>query len=114
MVIQRDKLSLTTANISTMTLNANAASITLARSHKAALERNIELAKQLLDLEKKREEEREKGRGEEYRKAMEKWTVTKGRWEVVRQVAQAVVVGSGVDWTRDEELREWVVGWGDE
>lgn len=114
LITRRDTLSLTSANLSNAVSWTRTHHSTLSRQHRVALLRNTELAQQLVALEKKREEEREKGRGEEYRRVQEKWKVTKGRWEVVRQVAQGIVVGSGVDWARDGELREWVVEWGDE
>lgn len=35
--------------------------------------------------------------------------VQRGRWRLMRETAAAVVTGSGVDWVREEGLRELVL-----
>ena len=52
-------------------------------------------------------------KGEAYREAEEALREARMKWEVMRNTVQAVIVGSGVDWARDERLREAVMACGD-
>ena len=70
----------------------------------AAREENRALAARMLELE-----ERRAGAGAGSSDA----GAGASRWEVVRNVVQAVVVASGVDWVRDEALRGLVLECGE-
>ncbi|KAF8542466.1 centromere protein H (CENP-H)-domain-containing protein [Trichophaea hybrida] len=63
---------------------------------------------------KKRDEELKKQQDPKYKEEEKKLQRTKKNWEIVRNVAQATVVSSGVDWSRDDELRQLVLACGDD
>jgi hypothetical protein len=76
--------------------------------------RNKELAARLFEILEARKKELKKRQGPEYQSAEEELRETRVRWDMIRNVVQAVVVASGVDWVRDEGLRELVLGCGEE
>lgn len=34
---------------------------------------------------------------------------SQGRWRIMKSVVAAIIAGSGIDWARDEDLRELVL-----
>lgn len=79
-----------------------------------ASRRNTDLAAELLGLTD--EVKRRKGapvedpvRQREMRTLEEEVAASRARWRVVKGVASGVVAGSGVDWARDERLRDVVL-----
>ncbi|UNI14671.1 hypothetical protein JDV02_001275 [Purpureocillium takamizusanense] len=79
-----------------------------------AVARNVELVAELLDLAAQIEE-RKQGRLDdarsqgEVRRLEEQVKASKRRWQVVKGVSSGMVAGSGVDWARDDELRDMVL-----
>ncbi|KAI5815718.1 centromere protein H (CENP-H)-domain-containing protein [Pyronema omphalodes] len=110
---RRDQLSSTHAHLSTL-LQQRQSQLTALQTQTISLsQHNQDLAAEILRLSKQREKEKEMQKTPEYRKAEEAYRVAKRKWDVIAGVTRAVVVESGVDWVRDEELRKVVVGDGE-
>jgi len=114
LIHRRDMLSQTHANLSHLLVLKLEALSETERSYLDIQERNKVLASRLLDLTKKRDEELKKQQGPEYRAEEKKLKDAKKEWDIVRNVAQAAVVSSGVDWSRDDELKQLVLACGDD
>ena len=67
-----------------------------------------------MELARKREDALKHQQGPEVEEVEKRMREARRQAEVVREVAQAVIVGSGVDWSRDEELRRLVLACGEE
>lgn len=77
------------------------------------MKKNQELASSLLSLAEESEvEERDETSNPELKRQLEdlegEIQVGKSKWTILKNVISAVIVGSGVDWARDERLRELV------
>ncbi|KAI5858572.1 hypothetical protein BZA05DRAFT_414354 [Tricharina praecox] len=114
LLARRDALAETHANISQMLIRTQDSLVSSGRAIVDAQLRNKEMADRLLLLSAQRDAENAKFRGEDHIAAEKELKDAKIMWEVTRNVAQAVVVASGVDWVRDRELRELVLACGDE
>ncbi|KAK4087162.1 Centromere protein Cenp-H [Purpureocillium lilacinum] len=76
--------------------------------------RNVELVAELLDLaaqveERKRGHLNDARSQGEVRRLEEQVRLSKRRWQVVKGLSSGIVAGSGVDWARDDELRDMVL-----
>jgi len=114
LLARRDALAETHANISQMLIRTQDSLVSTERAIVEAQQRNKEMADRLLLLTAQRDAENAKLRGEDHRTAEKELNAAMLMWEVTRNVAQAVIVASGVDWVRDRELRELVLACGDE
>jgi hypothetical protein len=106
---RRDKLAEVYGHLSTRLAAGHEEIVAVLRQVEKVRGENRELAEKVLAAVKtrKREVERDEEVERELREACK-------NWEVARNVAVALVTGSGVDWARDQELRELVLLCGDE
>jgi hypothetical protein len=106
---RRDKLAEVYGHLSARLAAGNEEVVTVLREVEKVKAENKELAEKVLQAVKARakEVERDVEVERELREACRSW-------EVARNVAAALVAGSGVDWARDEALRELVLSCGDE
>ena len=76
-------------------------------------QRNQELARQLLESAKDDDSWREALDDDDLNAQLEQLEAdrkkSKSRWEVMKSVASAIVVGSGVNWAEDDELTALVI-----
>lgn len=113
LIHRRDLLSLIHENL------ANAHAATLEALSNAEVDnlrvtkRNQELVRELLDLTRQESSWREeitdatlKAQIEEVEADRKK---SRAKWDVIKGVVSAVIVGSGVDWARDDTLRKLVL-----
>jgi len=114
LLARRDALAETHAHISHMLICTHDSLVGAERAIVEAQLRNKEMADRLLLLSAQRDAENANLRGEDHRAAEKELKDAKMMWEVTRNVAQAVIAASGVDWVRDRELRELVLACGDE
>lgn len=74
---------------------------------------NQELVRQLLELTKQDDLWREKLQDETLKSQMDHLEVElktiKAKWEIMKNIASAMVVGSGLDWADDDMLRALVL-----
>lgn len=75
--------------------------------------KNQELARTLLDLTSHDSRWKERIEDEGLKAQLEELEAEhkkrRARWETIKSIASAAVVGSGVDWARDDRLRELVL-----
>ncbi|KAI1137831.1 centromere protein H (CENP-H)-domain-containing protein [Hypoxylon sp. FL0543] len=112
---QRDQSSSTLAHQSTE-LRALLNEITEVESQSIRLGReNVDLASKLLDLAEQMNRTKEEAVNTDPERAAEiarlegEVKLSRQRWRVLKGTASAVVAGSGVDWSRDAELRDIVL-----
>ncbi|KAI1417072.1 centromere protein H (CENP-H)-domain-containing protein [Hypoxylon sp. FL1857] len=112
---QRDQSSSTLAHQSTE-LRALLNEITEVESQSLRLGReNVDLASRLLDLAEQTNRSKEEAVNTDPERAAEisrlegEVRLSRQRWRVLKGTASAVVAGSGIDWSRDAELREIVL-----
>ncbi|PUU75919.1 centromere protein H (CENP-H)-domain-containing protein [Tuber borchii] len=116
LILRRDVLSVTHANLSHV-LGASLETLSkLQASNKNAQVLNRQLTARLLTLtEKKKKARQAVARDDQgYRAAEEALREAKIKWEVMRNTLQAIIVGSGVDWVGDKKLRDTVLSCGEE
>lgn len=117
LIQRRDILSLTHANLSqVLTSTLDTVSQTQARVADTQLA-NRQLTARLLMLTEKRKKERRRVAGENderYIEAEKEMREAKIKWEVMRNVVQSIIVGSGIDWNSDKRLRAAVLACGEE
>ncbi|KAL2758862.1 hypothetical protein ACRALDRAFT_1080515 [Sodiomyces alcalophilus JCM 7366] len=112
---ERDAASSTFANKSTELRDTIDALTATESQTLRASRRNAELAKELLELaeEAERRKKGDAGSDPELQSQLETLRAevkeSRQKWRVMKGTASAVVVGSGVDWVRDEELRQIVL-----
>jgi predicted nucleic acid-binding Zn-ribbon protein len=74
---------------------------------------NQELARELLELTEDDESWREQLDDPELKQQLEQLEAehkqSKAKWETMKSVASAIIVGSGVDWAEDEDLTALVL-----
>lgn len=114
LVQRRDTLSLTHASLSHVLQTLSTQLSATETAYRAAQEVNRDLAQRMLAVAAERKAEARANRGEEYKEAVRELRETRVRWDIMRNVVQAVVVGSGVDWCRDERLCAVVLACGEE
>ncbi|KAA8914319.1 centromere protein H (CENP-H)-domain-containing protein [Sphaerosporella brunnea] len=112
MIKRRDDMAQTHANLSNAVALANEELLSVLQAVEKVKGENKSLTEQLLELVKERGTQVD--RGEVWTKTKEELDKALASWEVARNVASAVIVGSGVDWVRDKELRELVLACGDD
>lgn len=111
LVNQRDVLSLSHANLSaSLQASLNTLGSTQTENIKA-MQRNQELSSTLVELTSQlKEQDVEQINDVEIRKQLERllsdMKETKKQNRIMKSVVAAVVVGSGVDWVHDDELRD--------
>ncbi|KAI0152079.1 centromere protein H (CENP-H)-domain-containing protein [Hypoxylon sp. NC0597] len=112
---QRDQSSSTLAHQSTE-LRALLDEITVVESQSLRLGReNVGLASKLLDLAEQTKRSKDEAVNMDPERAAEisrlegEVKLSKQRWRVLKGTASAVVAGSGIDWSRDAELRDIVL-----
>lgn len=116
LIARRDTLSVTHANLSRV---LSTAFETLSRTQTARIAAqtlNRQLTARLIAVVREQDKnQRAEGaqKSEAYREAEEALREARMKWEVMRNTVQAVIIGSGVDWVRDERLRETVMACGD-
>jgi hypothetical protein len=116
LILRRDVLSVTHANLSHV-LGASRETLSkLQASNTNAQVLNRQLAARLLKLSEKQKKTREVVARDDqgYRDAQVVLWETKIKWEVMRNAVQAIIVGSGVDWAGDKRLRDTVLSCGEE
>ncbi|KAL7265946.1 hypothetical protein RUND412_011524 [Rhizina undulata] len=116
LILRRDQLSLTHANISHILSTTLASLVKTQHEIAQAQELNFQFTTRLVKLtEKKKKEVQATSRNDpRFVAAEQELKGTKMRWEVIRKVLQAVIVESGVDWSRDEKFRLLVLGCSEE
>ncbi|OTA56498.1 hypothetical protein K449DRAFT_408455 [Hypoxylon sp. EC38] len=112
---QRDQSSSTLAHQSTE-LRALLDEITEVESQSLRIGReNVDLASKLLDLAEQMNQSKEEAVNMDPERAAEisrlegQVKLSRQRWRVLKGTASAVVAGSGIDWSRDAELRDIVL-----
>ncbi|KAI1460432.1 centromere protein H (CENP-H)-domain-containing protein [Annulohypoxylon moriforme] len=112
---QRDQSSSTLAQQSTE-LRGLLDEITEVESQSLRLGReNVDLAAKLLDLAEQTDRSKTEAinmdpeRAAEISRLEDQVKLSRQRWRVLKGTASAVVAGSGVDWSRDAELRDIVL-----
>ncbi|RPB01998.1 hypothetical protein L873DRAFT_1802848 [Choiromyces venosus 120613-1] len=116
LILRRDVLSVTHANLSHV-LNTSLETLSkLQASNTNAQILNRQLTARLLTLSEKKKKIRDAAARDDqgYRDAEEALREAKIKWEVMRNAVQAIIVGSGVDWVSDKKLRETVLSCGEE
>ena len=79
-----------------------------------AMEKNRELTATLVELTRQMSEQRvsaltESNLGNQLEILRDDVRTARKRWKIMKSVVAAVIVGSGVDWARDDELRQAVI-----
>ncbi|EAW21407.1 centromere protein H [Aspergillus fischeri NRRL 181] len=113
LVNRRDVLSLTHENL----MNAHNATLrelsNVEVQNLQLHQKNQELARQLLESTKDDDSWREALDDDDLKAQLEQLEAdrkrSKSRWEVMKSVASAIVVGSGVNWAEDDELTALVI-----
>lgn len=114
LIDRRDVLSMAHANIASDYKSAMESLVAVQRENRLAMQRNRELTSTLLSLVEETKVEKignitnpdMKGQLETLEVEV---SVRKPRWTIMKNVISAVIAGSGVDWARDEKLRELVL-----
>ncbi|KAI5788412.1 centromere protein H (CENP-H)-domain-containing protein [Geopyxis carbonaria] len=114
LIQRRDTLSLTHANISHLLTEALKNLSEAEVKYCQLQEQNKVLASRLLELSRQQQEELKKQQGPGYEVAERDLKEAKKKWNMVKEVLQAIIVSSGVDWSRDEKLRTLVLTCGEE
>lgn len=123
LIHRRDELSRTHTNLARTLAREEQLRLEAERGHIAQSRQNTALAAQLLALIKQREQEEAEaeaeadgadGAGGEEGEARRKVREARRMWDVTRGVTQGVIVASGVDWSRDDDLRALVLACGDD
>lgn len=111
---RRDVLGIAQTNLSAR-LNSTLKALTMAEAENiGALEKNRTLTKSLLGLTSQLKSQREAALHEadlgiRLDKLKDEAKTAERRWRIMKSFVSAVIVGSGVDWARKEELRQAVV-----
>jgi hypothetical protein len=118
LIDRRDVLSMAHTNISSDLKSTLDSLLEAQTENRNAMRKNQELASVLLGLAQESEDgDRDEITDPELKRHLEDLEgeigVGKSKWIILKNVMSAVVVGSGVDWARDERLRELVVDDGD-
>lgn len=118
MLERRDQLSIEHMDISAKLLTTLDTLTTVEAEHMSAARRNAELAATMLALAEDASTQKKENFDAKTRKHLEELEeelkVTKQRWRMMKGTASAMVAGSGLDWSRDEDLLELVLDEEDE
>ena len=118
LINRRDVLSMAHTNISSDLKSTLDSLLEAETENRVAMRKNQELASSLLSLvEDAKAEGNDDIVNPELKRQLEELEgendVGKSKWMILKSVISAVVVGSGVDWARDDRLRQLVVDDGD-
>lgn len=110
---RRDILSLVYENLANAQASTLAALSEAEVNHIQATKRNQELASQLLELAAQESSWRDalvdQRLQSQIAEAEKQHKAARGKWDTMKNIASALVAGSGVDWARDEQLRALVL-----
>ncbi|KAL5339169.1 centromere protein H (CENP-H)-domain-containing protein [Aspergillus crustosus] len=113
LVNRRDTLSLAQENLSVVQSSTLSKLSSLEVENLQLHQKNRELVRELLELTKDDESWKEELNDAELKQELAELEAdhkkSKARWETMKSVASAIVVGSGVDWADDEELTALVL-----
>ncbi|KAL4868884.1 hypothetical protein BDV12DRAFT_168823, partial [Aspergillus spectabilis] len=113
LINRRDVLSLAQENLSAVQSSTLKKLSTLEVENLQLHQKNQELVRELLELTKDDDSWREELDDSELKQELARLEAdhkkSKARWETMKSVASAIVVGSGVDWAEDEELTALVL-----
>ena len=114
MIDRRDTLEIAHTNLSSSLQMLLRETATLSADNIRAMERNRSLTATLLTLAKKvqdRQDEVSKDArfGAQLEELRQDAATARQRWRMMKSVVGALVAGSGIDWARDDNLRDLVV-----
>ncbi|KAL4916279.1 centromere protein H (CENP-H)-domain-containing protein [Aspergillus aurantiobrunneus] len=113
LVNRRDAVSLAQENLTEAHISTLKKLSTLEVENSQLHRQNQELARELLELTKDDDSWREQLDDPELKQQLAQLEIehrkSKAKWETVKSVASAIVVGSGVDWAEDEDLTALVL-----
>jgi len=114
LIDRRDILSIAHTNLSTALSSISKASTLVEAENIRALTQNRERATMLMDLAKQTKMQRinalhESRLNNQVEKVQTATKVARIRWRIMKSVVAAVIVGSGIDWAADDELRDLVL-----
>lgn len=113
LINRRDLLSLIQENLATAHAATLEALSNVEVENMRINKKNQELARTLLDLTSHDSRWKERIEDEGLKAQLEELEAEhkkrRARWETIKSIASAAVVGSGVDWARDDRLRELVL-----
>ena len=113
LIDRRDVLSMAHTNISSDLKSTLDSLLKVQTENRMAMKKNQKLASTLLGLaEEAKPEARDETINPELKRQLDELEgeieLGKSRWIVLKSVIGAVIAGSGIDWARDERLRELV------
>lgn len=118
MLERRDQLSIVHTDISAKLSAVLDTLTTVEAEHVSAARKNTELAATMLALAEDASTQKKEDFDAKTRRHLEELEedlkVSKQRWRMMKGTASAMVAGSGLDWSRDEDLRELVLDEEDE
>ena len=113
LINRRDILSLAQENLTEAQVAALKKLSTVEVENLQLHEKNQELARELLELTKDDDSWREQLDDPELKQQLAELETdhkkSKARWETMKNVASAIIVGSGVNWAEDEDLTALVL-----
>lgn len=114
LIQERDTLSISLTDISTKILETTEKLTQAEAEHIVVAKRNTELAATMTALAEeanaqKKGDIQDPALRQEVAELEESLRTSRQRWRIMKNTASAVVAGSGVDWSRDETLRELVM-----
>lgn len=118
LINRRDVLSMAHTNVSSDLKSTLDSLLEAETENRIAMKKNQDLASTLLSLaEESKADNRDEFISPEHKRQHadleEEIKVARSKWIILKSVVSAIIVGSGVDWARDEGLRELVVDEGD-
>lgn len=119
MIDRRDILSIAHTNMSTEQSSISKSTTLAEAENIRALRQNREAATTLLDLANQTKVQRsnalqESSSSRPLERLQADTKIAKTRWRIMKSVVAAIVVGSGVDWAANDELRDLVLDEEDE
>ncbi|KAL4785690.1 centromere protein H (CENP-H)-domain-containing protein [Aspergillus varians] len=113
LVNRRDVLSLAQENLTETHVSTLRKLSTLEVENLQLHQKNQALARELLELTKDDDSWREQLDGPELKQQLAQLEAdhkkSKARWETIKSIASAIIVGSGVNWAEDEDLTALVL-----
>ena len=114
LIDRRDTLEIAHANLSTTLQTLLKEAAILSADNLRAMDKNRALTVTLLALAKKVQAQRDEVTkdpkfGAQLDEARNEAATARQRWRLMKSVVAAVVAGSGVDWARDDTLRDLVL-----
>jgi F420-0:gamma-glutamyl ligase len=114
LIQERDALSVSLAETSAKLLSTTERLTVVEAEHIIAARKNAELAATMVALAdeantQKKEDVTDPEAREQIDELERSLKVSRQRWRIMKGTVSAVVAGSGIDWSRDPELRELVL-----